>query len=356
MKEIGRTGMRVPPIGIGTWRIGGGSSPDYGRDREMAELIAAGIRMGMWLIDTAEFYGGGHTEEIVGRALGIVGRENAFVVSKVWYTHLDRESLRRSAEASLRRLGTDHFDLYLVHWPNPGVPLCETMRAMEDLVREGRALSIGVSNFDRALLEEARACLSRADVAADEVKYNVYERDAERELLPYCEREGITLIAYTPLAKGRVSRDPLLVEIGSKYGRTAAQVALNWLILHGPVVAIPKASVLEHMRENAGGMGWSLSREDFELISRSAGRRRWAEIPSQLCQRWETCRRFSRRPRGGPWGWSATTTRGTTSSVPGGGDWRAPPRGWSAGGSPDGPRGRAPRVCDQEDEGGQGEL
>ncbi|MFP3234860.1 MAG: aldo/keto reductase [Nitrososphaeria archaeon] len=274
LKPLGRTGLRVPSVGIGTWRVGGDSSPDVdpARDRAAAELIAEGVRLGMRLIDTAEFYGGGHTEEIVGEAIRMAGRESVFLVSKVWYTHLDAGSLRRAAEASLRRLGTDHFDLYLVHWPNPAVPLCETMRAMEALVRDGLSLSVGVSNFDRGLLEEARSCMSRVDVAADEVKYNVYEREAERDLLPYCEREGITLIAYTPLAKGRVASDPLLREVGSKYGRTAAQVALNWLIYHGPVVAIPKASRREHLVENAGAMGWRLSEEDFELISRRAGR------------------------------------------------------------------------------------
>ncbi len=271
LKEIGRTGIRVPSIGMGTWRIGGDGEPELGMDGRWEELLVYGVELGMRLIDTAEFYGAGHTEEIVGRVLRRVGREKVFLVDKVWYTHLDRDSLRRAAEASLRRLGTDHFDLYLVHWPNPRIPLRETMRAMEELVLEGRATSIGVSNFDKPLLDEARSYLSKVDLSADEVKYNVYERGAERELLPYCEKEGITLIAYTPLAKGRVAADPFLREVGSKYGRSAVQVALNWLIWHGRVIAIPKAGSEEHLRENAGGMGWRLSREDFEAISRTLG-------------------------------------------------------------------------------------
>lgn len=268
LKEIGRTGIHVPSIGMGTWRIGGDGAPDLGMDERWEELLRYGVDLGMRLIDTAEFYGAGHTEEIVGRVLRKVGRENVFLVDKVWYTHLDRDSLRRAAKASLRRLGTDHFDLYLVHWPNPRVPLGETMRAMEELVVDGIATAIGVSNFDRGLLEEARSHLSKVDLAADEVRYSVYERDVELDLLPYCEREGITLIAYTPLAKGRVARDPVLRDVGSRYGRSAAQVALNWLIWHREVIAIPKAGSEEHLREDAGGMGWRLSREDFELISK----------------------------------------------------------------------------------------
>ncbi len=272
LKEIGRTGIKAPAIGMGTWRVGGDGSPDYGSDGRWIRLLTYGIGLGMRLIDTAEFYASGHAEEIVGAVIREVGRDNVVLVDKVWYTHLERDLLKRAAEASLRRLGTDHFDLYLVHWPNPNVPLRETMRAMEELVLEGRTYAIGVSNFDLRLLEEARSYLSKVDVSADEVKYNVYERREGEELLPYCEREGITLIAYTPLAKGRVASDPILMSIGSKYGRTAVQVALNWLIWQKPVLAIPKAGSEAHLREDAGGMGWRLSEEDFEIIKNKVRR------------------------------------------------------------------------------------
>jgi len=268
-KQLNRTGERIPELGLGTWGIGGGSSSDTTKDDDYIQAIRENIEAGLKLIDTAEMYGNGHAEELVGRAIKGYKRDEVFIVSKVWHNHLRRDDLLNAAKKSVERLGT-HMDLYLVHWPNPSVPLQETMRAMEEVAEQGLTRYIGVSNFSAELLEEARSYTSKYDVVADEVKYSITDRGAEKDVLPYCERNGITLIAYTPIEHGLITQGrvgQLLREVGQKYGKTPVQVALNWLTFHEPVVAIPKASKIEHIRENAGASDWRLSSQDFELLS-----------------------------------------------------------------------------------------
>lgn len=252
---------------MGTWGVGGYFEPSYSRDREEVEAMKKGIELGMTLIDTAEIYAKGHSEEIVGEAVKDFDREEIFIVTKVWYTNLRYDDVLKSAKQSLRRLKTTYIDLYLIHWPNPQIPLRETMKALEKLVSLGLVRYIGVSNFTVELVEEARSYLSKEDVVANQVKYNLLDRRIEADILPYCKRERITIMAYTPLAKGVLARDKFLESIGLKYGKTAAQTALNWLICDENVIAIPKASNLKHVEENAGAMGWRLRREDYELIS-----------------------------------------------------------------------------------------
>ena len=266
LKELNRTGCKVPAIGLGTWKIGGSMTPDHSQDDLAIKALRHGISLGMWLIDTAEIYGGGHAEELVGEAIKIFNREKIFIVTKVWETNLRYDDVLKAAKRSLKRLKTNYIDLYLIHWPNPRIPLSETMKAMEKLVSDGLVRYIGVSNFSVELMEEARSYLSKEDIVVNQVKYNVYDRSIERDILPYCQKEGITLMAYTPLAKGSVSTDKTLIEIGRKYGKTAAQVALNWLISKDMVIAIPKAVRIEHIEENAGAMGWRLSEEDIRYI------------------------------------------------------------------------------------------
>ena len=270
-KLLGRTGEKISSIGQGTWGVGGYFEPVYSRDDREVEALRRGIELGMTLIDTAEIYARGHSEELVGRAIRGFRREDIFIVSKVWHTNLRYDDVIKAAKRSVGRLGTSYIDLYLVHWPNPEVPLRETMRAMEKLVEMGIVRYVGVSNFTVELLEEAQSSLAREEIVANQVKYNLLERGVELEILPYCEREGITIMAYTPLAKGALARDEYLAEIGRKYEKTAAQVALNWLIYRDNVVAIPKASKVSHVEENAGAMGWRLREEDFSAISQKFG-------------------------------------------------------------------------------------
>ncbi|AAL82084.1 aldo/keto reductase [Pyrococcus furiosus DSM 3638] len=267
LKRIGDD--KVTAIGMGTWGIGGRETPDYSRDKESIEAIRYGLELGMNLIDTAEFYGAGHAEEIVGEAIKEFEREDIFIVSKVWPTHFGYEEAKKAARASAKRLGT-YIDLYLLHWPvDDFKKIEETLHALEDLVDEGVIRYIGVSNFNLELLQRSQEVMRKYEIVANQVKYSVKDRWPETTgLLDYMKREGIALMAYTPLEKGTLARNECLAKIGEKYGKTAAQVALNYLIWEENVVAIPKASNKEHLKENFGAMGWRLSEEDREMARR----------------------------------------------------------------------------------------
>ncbi|MGC9210382.1 MAG: aldo/keto reductase [Acidilobus sp.] len=257
-KEVGQ-------LGFGTWGIGGGYwTPEYSRDDEWVEVIRYAHDRGIRLFDTAEMYGGGHSEELVGRALREF-QDEVLIVSKVWPNHLRYDDLVRSAEASRRRLGVRSIDLYLIHWPSPEVPIAESIRAMEDLIDRGVIRCMGVSNFDVRLLQEAMAAAKRYEVVADEVEYSVYHRDPEAELIPFARRNGVAIIAYSPLGRGQAARDPFLSSLGKRYGRTAVQVALNYIIANG-AIPIPKASRKAHIDEIVGSVGWSLTQEDLSAI------------------------------------------------------------------------------------------
>ncbi|MEM4021211.1 MAG: aldo/keto reductase [Nitrososphaerota archaeon] len=277
-RVLGRTGEKIAAIGLGTWMIGGGTSPDYSRDRDAIEVIRYAIELGMTHIDTAEMYGGGHAEELVGEAIRVFKRDEVFIASKVWHTNLKYDDVLRACERSLKRLQTSHIDLYYIHWPSDVIPLSETMRAMERLYRDGKIRYIGVSNFSIAQVEEARSYLSAADVVAIQAEYSLYNRKIEGDLMQYCLKNGMTLVAYSPLARGALIADlskpmerrvQLLLELAEKYSKTPIQVALNWVIWRDQVIAIPKASRKEHVEENVGAAGWKLAKEDYDLISRT---------------------------------------------------------------------------------------
>ncbi|NJE30922.1 aldo/keto reductase [Thermococcus sp. 18S1] len=257
----------VTAVGMGTWGIGGKESPDYSRDRESVEALRYGLELGINLIDTAEFYGAGHSEELVGEAIKGFDREELFIVSKVWPTNFGYEKAKKAARASAKRLGT-YIDLYLLHWPVDDFGrIGETLHALEELVDEGLIRYIGVSNFDLELLKRSQEAMRKYEIVANEVKYSLRDRWPETSgLLDYMKRENIALIAYTPLEKGSLARNPCLAEIGRKYGKSAAQVALNYLIREENVIAIPKAGSRIHLEENAGAMGWRLKVEDVEKV------------------------------------------------------------------------------------------
>jgi diketogulonate reductase-like aldo/keto reductase len=277
---LGRTGEKIAAIGLGTWGIGGGMMPNYSADKQAIEAIRHAVKLGMNHIDTAEIYGGGHAEELVGEAIKEFARDDIFIASKVWHTNLRYDDVLRACERSLKRLQTSYIDLYYIHRPNPSIPLSETMRALERLYDEGKIRYIGVSNFSASLVEEARSCLSHADIVADQVEYSLYERSIERDLMPYCLREGITIVAYSPLGQGKLARElhdgrsrraRILMEIAERYSKTPIQVALNWVIWHEHVITIPKSIRREHLEENAEAAGWKLDEKDYKLLAEAWG-------------------------------------------------------------------------------------
>jgi len=249
-------------------------SKDSSADTDAIRALRLGLEMEMRFIDTAEMYAKGHSEEVVAEAVG-AERESVFIATKVSPENLKYDSVLRSCESSLKRLRTGYVDLYQVHWPNSRIPIRDTMRAMEKLMTEGKIRHIGVSNFSKKQTREAQEALSKSSLASNQVEYSLLERSIEKELLPYCTSEHVTIIAYTPLGRGSLAESPLngsrvvLDEIASKYCKTGAQIALNWLIAKEAVVAIPKATNLQHIRVNAAAAGWRLSREDERKLDES---------------------------------------------------------------------------------------
>ena len=205
--RLGKSDLKVSIIGFGAWQASGKA---WGVDVEDEQIVKAMVRayeLGVNLIDTAEAYGDGHSEEVVARAIREIGRENLVIATKVHGGHLRYNDVLKAAENSLRRLGIREIDLFQVHWPDPWeqVPLKHTMQAMERLYKEGKIRAIGVSNFAVRDLEEARKHLSDAVIASNQVRYNMLQREIEEEVIPYCKRENIIIIAYSPLAQGALT-------------------------------------------------------------------------------------------------------------------------------------------------------
>jgi diketogulonate reductase-like aldo/keto reductase len=240
----GPTGVEVPVIGQGTWQM-----EEDGR-AQCVRAIRAGLDAGLTHIDTAELYGRGEVEDIVGEA--IEGRrDEVFLVSKVLPSNASREGTLEACERSLRALRTDHLDSYLLHWPGPH-PLEETIAAFEELVQGGKIRSWGVSNFDVEAMEDALRIAGEGKIACNQVLYHVEERTIEHEVLPFCEAHGIALVGYSPYGSGRFpDDDPTLLRIAAAHGATPYQVALAFLTRHPSTFTIPKAARAEHAVENA---------------------------------------------------------------------------------------------------------
>jgi diketogulonate reductase-like aldo/keto reductase len=256
------SGEKLPALGQGTWY--------FGEDRQLrsAEVTALqlGLDLGMSLIDTAEMYGNGGAERVVGEA--IQGRrDSVFLVSKVLPQHADVRGTIAACEASLRRLQTDRIDLYLLHWRG-GTPLEQTLQAFGKLRREGKIRYWGVSNFDVADMDE---CVTLADgnaVTTNQVLYNLARRGIEWDLLPWCKARRISAMAYSPIEQGRLLRDPTLRVIAARHCATPAQIALAWALRAG-VMVIPRARTLEHVRENRACVGIALTDQDLTELDRA---------------------------------------------------------------------------------------
>ena len=267
-RKFGWTGIEVPVLGQGTWMFEG----MRGTEHEAIEALKLGLELGMTHIDTAEMYGNGHVEEIV--AAAIKGRrDEVFLVSKVLPSNATYQGTLDACRRSLRRLETEWLDLYLLHWPS-SYPIGETMRAMEKLVDDGMIRYIGVSNFDLEELQEAEQALSKHRIACNQVLCYLGNRGVERRLLPYCAKQGIALVGYSPFGHEgfpslQSKEGRMLTEIGAHYRRTPRQVALNFLTRHPNTFSIPKARRIDHVRENSAGVGWELSASDVAAIEQT---------------------------------------------------------------------------------------
>lgn len=256
-------GSNLPALGLGTWSMGGGMSPNYRQDERVLIAIRDALKLGYTHIDTAEMYAGGHTEELVGKAIEGFPRRDLFITSKVWHTHLRYQDVRTALTGSLKRMGIDYLDLYLIHWPNTRVPLEETFKALNELIEEGLIRYLGVSNFDLIQLQKAIE-LSHTPLVTNQVPYSLYDRKyVNNGILAYCQDKGILLTAYTPIEKGRVSSDKRLKHMATKYAATPIQLALTWLIHQPSVIAIPMSTNKAHLEENLGALEVELSADDL---------------------------------------------------------------------------------------------
>jgi 2,5-diketo-D-gluconate reductase B len=254
MLSIEANSARIPAIGLGTWEL---------RGRTCARVVEQALKLGYRHIDTAQVY---ENEREVGEGLRASGirRDEVFVTTKVWTNHFAPHDLERSVKESLAKLRLAEVDLLLLHWPNPQVPLAETLGALAHVRQLGMARYIGVSNFTVALIEEAVAACPEP-LACDQVEYHPYLEQAKvREA---CARHGMAVVAYSPVARGRIKNDRTLARIGQSYGKTAAQVCLRWLVQQN-VSAIPRTSRIERLSENIDIFDFELSAEEMSLIFR----------------------------------------------------------------------------------------
>ena len=270
-KAFGPTGVDVPNVGLGTWQMENDDATSAVR------ALRRGLDLGMTHVDTAELYGSGRAEELVREA--IAGRrDEVFLVSKVLPTNASRRGTLKACEASLKRLGTDRLDCYLLHWSGSH-PLADTLAAFEDLVQQGKIRSFGVSNFDAAELEQALALAGPGRIACNQVLYHLGERTIEHEVVPFCEKHGIAVVGYTPFGRGAfppASGRAELSALAENKGVTPHALALAFLTRRPSLFAIPKSSDARHVEENAGGLSLSLSSAEIAAIDSAfpVGKRR----------------------------------------------------------------------------------
>jgi diketogulonate reductase-like aldo/keto reductase len=255
MEHVSVQGAEIPALGLGTWKLTG---------RECRRAVETALDLGYRHVDTARAYG---NEQQVGEALTAsdVPRDEVFLATKIPGRDAAYDDAMRAARESLRRLAVDHVDLLYLHHPNPVVPLSETMAALSDLHADGVARHVGVSNFSVRRLREARRAAD-APIVADQIQFYPYR--TQPDLREFCRHHDTALVAYSPLAHGGVLGDDLLREVGDRYGKTPAQVALRWAVQHDNVTAIPKASSRRHLAENVEIFDFELTRYEMEEMAR----------------------------------------------------------------------------------------
>ena len=269
MKYESLASLTLPKIGFGTWKIGGGSNADPNTDSGSIAALRSALEIGYTHIDTAEMYAGGHAEELIGQVARDmhVKRESLFITSKVMPAHLQYEQVLQACENSLRRLQMDYIDLYLIHWPQVGMKLEDTFRALNRLVRDGKVKHLGVSNFNVKLLKQSQG-LSKTPIITNQVPYSLSERSyAKSGMLEYCQKNQILLTAYSPIDEGNLQSSKTLGEIAQAHSATPYQIALAWLVMQPCVIAIPMSANPKHQRENFDAAEIVLSDREMEQLA-----------------------------------------------------------------------------------------
>jgi diketogulonate reductase-like aldo/keto reductase len=264
--------IQIPVIGLGTWGMGGFLEKDLSQDEKVIQAIRNALSLGYTHIDSAELYAAGHTEELIGKAIRTVDRSKLIITDKVYNTNLQYNDVIASCKKSLERLQTSYIDIYLIHAPNPNIPIEETMLAMDYLVEQNFVKFIGVSNFSVKEMIEAQK-YSKNKIIVNQIPYNLSTRNKdyknlcalmESEIIPFCQKNSITVMAYRPLERGLLLKPhPVLDKLSNKYNKTKAQIAINWLISKPGVITITKAINIKHLKENLGAVGWNLRNEDI---------------------------------------------------------------------------------------------
>jgi diketogulonate reductase-like aldo/keto reductase len=266
-----KNGLEMPVLGFGTWYMGGsfGREDNYDETTDIAAIQKA-VELGACRFDTAEMYAVGYSEEILGKALKDYDRTKLFITSKVSPQNLNYEGVISACKDSLKRLGMDYLDLYLVHMPNPEIDIAETMRAFDYLKDQGLIKNIGVCNFNVERLKAAQAA-TKNKIVLNQVHYNlIFREPVLKGVIDYCREQDIFIEAWRPVQQGSLTKQGIAVvdKLCEKYRKTPAQIAINWLISQPGVITLVKASNLKHLEENLGAVDWEMSPEDVELLSR----------------------------------------------------------------------------------------
>jgi diketogulonate reductase-like aldo/keto reductase len=261
--------VTLPKIGFGTWKIGGEAAPNPEIEEKSLVALRSALELGYTHFDTAEYYAGGHAEELLGQAIRESGqaREGLFITSKVSPEHLQYETVLRCCENSLRRLGLDYLDLYLIHWPMRGMKLPETFRALNQLAREGKVKHLGVSNFNLKLLKQAQS-LSETPLLTNQVPYRLPDRSyVENGVLEYCQQNDILLTAYSPVKRRNVKSSKKLQALAQSRGTTPQQIALAWLAQQPRVITIPMSYNPQHQAENLAAADLLLTADEIAQLT-----------------------------------------------------------------------------------------
>lgn len=263
-----KNGFEIPVYGLGLWQMGGGIwAPDRTNDTKDIDAVQTAITAGITHIDTAESYGGGHSEELLGKAIQGFDRKNLLIATKVSAAHQTYSDVLRAFEGSIARIGTDYIDLYLLHsYPKPGIDIKETMRALDRLVDEGAVKNIGVCNLTTNRFDIAQSH-TKHKIVCNQVHYNLQYREVEvKGVLHHAQANDRMIVAWRPIQAGTLPNSPLLVRLSEKYSKTKVQIAINWLVSQKNVVAISKTSSSAHLQENLGALGWTMEAGDIELL------------------------------------------------------------------------------------------